>query len=1206
MRTNSNKLLLLLSFVFFFLYSAVVQVFATAQYGPGNVDLDPTCAYTDITCTVGQMEFLNEGVSLTNEPISVDFVGPGVTATELNGALTVTISGSGGAMAIDDGVVGGTEGSVLFVDSFGNLQEDPTNFYWDDGSDFLGIGTNTPGFALDVAGVINTGTQFDVAGEFFATQDTTNGYLRIGRDAGNGAMSGGNNILIGKSAGNTLTSGYMNLFIGNQAGGLVDTGTTNVFIGNLAGSNTTSGDSNVSIGVQSGESNVTGDENTFLGYYAGNFSSGSDNTFLGYRTGDVMMSGSHNILIGHDIDVPISAGNNQLSIGNLIYGTGIDGVGTTLSTGNVGVGTNSPDYKFEVEGDVNLYDEFITTGLLNGVSVIRQGDLSALEPGADHGLILFVGDSLVPSQMAYQKLDFNEGDPVFYIKVDNNSSEAEMSLNSSDGSILLNSDPSGAMDSYFNLNADGSVDLSSTISTNINSGFTFDADGEVNLYSNTDIGVSSGITLSGTGALNPGSINMYTVNASDIQSTLILDPDALTILGVDDENGELSGSYSMTMRPNYIEGIVLSHTDASLDLVDVGTFYLGSLDAGSGSISSRVVTSAVSNSDFIYNESRITTGGLNFTYQSGDPSMSTLNLSTNLVWDGDSTSFTSTIPASNTNDGDLPANLFTTTITSTADVTDEASYKGISSIIDYVGDNDLSAGISATEEAPIIGMYSSATNNSLTGNVAGVIGGDFRAFQSGAGIATNVRGLSILAGTLEGDITDLNGVNVSIGSFGPGSITESRALSFSANNLSSGNVTDGYGIVGQVTNSSPTGGAISNAYAANLAIKADPNAFGSTSSTITSATGLLLKVFSPEATIDDPVSGTISTVVGIDMSAGLYGSTTEAGLESSGSTTGISFTSSLGRGSLEGSDVYGIYFNDNDSLQGSGDEYALYIGDTDAENWFANGVRIGLDSNDSKIDNATNGGSSEVLYIGTNTIDTTAPSDERTKENIDDTVYGLDDLNQIRVVDFTYNQSIIDDDNQQHTGVLAQQIASLYPEAVSTRSDGYFMVDYKKFTPLIIKSIQDMDLKINNIQNFTDETFVSKLQEWLGSVTNGLEKLYAGKVETYEIQTEKLCVGSRCITEEQFTQLLDENNISSDDDNVPSENPPQDLPSTDNPPEPSDDDGSGDLETPPPDTIEEDDTDDVVTPPSDENTPPDDIGDNITPPEDQNSPEEII
>ena len=312
MRLSSNKLLLLLSFVFFFLYSTIVHVFASSQYGPDNVDLDPTCAYTDPTCTVGQMEFKDEGTSITTEPLSIDFVGSGVALTEgLDGVLTVTIPGGG--ITIDSSTITAGAANQILFESAGNLVTEDADFTYN-------------GFA---SGYLNVGTGYSIDGQFFATQI-------------------GNNIRIGEGSGNDSMTSFMNTFIGINSGINNTDGSTNVFIGNHSGSGTTSGDSNVFLGVQSGESNIVGDKNTFLGYYAGNFSYGSDNTFIGYRAGDANMTGSNNILIGNSIDVQNVAGDDQLSIGNLIFGTGVDGTGTTLSTGNIGIGIAVPLYRLDV------------------------------------------------------------------------------------------------------------------------------------------------------------------------------------------------------------------------------------------------------------------------------------------------------------------------------------------------------------------------------------------------------------------------------------------------------------------------------------------------------------------------------------------------------------------------------------------------------------------------------------------------------------------------------------------------------------------------------------------------------------------------------------------------------------------------------------------------------------------------------------------
>ncbi len=50
----------------------------------------------DVEITQVGIEILDEGGSLTKQPKSIDFVGPGVTATEASDAVTVTIPGGGG------------------------------------------------------------------------------------------------------------------------------------------------------------------------------------------------------------------------------------------------------------------------------------------------------------------------------------------------------------------------------------------------------------------------------------------------------------------------------------------------------------------------------------------------------------------------------------------------------------------------------------------------------------------------------------------------------------------------------------------------------------------------------------------------------------------------------------------------------------------------------------------------------------------------------------------------------------------------------------------------------------------------------------------------------------------------------------------------------------------------------------------------------
>jgi len=143
------------------------------------------------------------------------------------------------------------------------------------------------------------------------------------------------------------------------------------------------------------------------------------------------------------------------------------------------------------------------------------------------------------------------------------------------------------------------------------------------------------------------------------------------------------------------------------------------------------------------------------------------------------------------------------------------------------------------------------------------------------------------------------------------------------------------------------------------------------------------------------------------------------------------------------------------------------IGDVDPTNGglvVASGVTIGSDSTDNLIDDATNGAGSTTLYIGNATIDVTVPSDRRLKENIHESVLSIDDLMAIEMVDFNYNSTFANDTTTVYSGAIAQQVDEVFPQAVSVRSDGYMMIDYKKFIPLLMVSVQDQQAEIDEIK----------------------------------------------------------------------------------------------------------------------------------------------
>ena len=163
--------------------------------------------------------------------------------------------------------------------------------------------------------------------------------------------SGNRNTAVGNLALQNNTTGFYNAAFGNGALQANTSGDRNTAIGGLALLTVETGSSNTAIGHQAGDSTGTDiSDNTFLGSLSGRRVAGDGNIMIGYQAGDNTSTGDTNILLGYKIDLPDSAGSNQLSIGNIIYGTGLDGTSTTVPSGNVGIGTTSPYAKLSVAG----------------------------------------------------------------------------------------------------------------------------------------------------------------------------------------------------------------------------------------------------------------------------------------------------------------------------------------------------------------------------------------------------------------------------------------------------------------------------------------------------------------------------------------------------------------------------------------------------------------------------------------------------------------------------------------------------------------------------------------------------------------------------------------------------------------------------------------------------------------------------------------
>lgn len=89
-------------------------------------------------------------------------------------------------------------------------------------------------------------------------------------------------------------------------------------------------------------------------------------------------------------------------------------------------------------------------------------------------------------------------------------------------------------------------------------------------------------------------------------------------------------------------------------------------------------------------------------------------------------------------------------------------------------------------------------------------------------------------------------------------------------------------------------------------------------------------------------------------------------------------------------------------------------------------------------------------------------SDERLKENIVDATAKLDELNQVRVVNYNFK----DDPDKKQLGVIGQELQEIFPKMVSEYGeDGYLGVKYSIFVPMLIKAVQELSAKVKKLEN---------------------------------------------------------------------------------------------------------------------------------------------
>lgn len=92
----------------------------------------------------------------------------------------------------------------------------------------------------------------------------------------------------------------------------------------------------------------------------------------------------------------------------------------------------------------------------------------------------------------------------------------------------------------------------------------------------------------------------------------------------------------------------------------------------------------------------------------------------------------------------------------------------------------------------------------------------------------------------------------------------------------------------------------------------------------------------------------------------------------------------------------------------------------------------------------------------------TSSSDKRLKENIKESpVNALDKIQALNMVSFDF----IESQKYEEIGLIAQEVQKVVPEAIEVDDEtSYLSINYSKFVPYLLKAVQELDLKIKEME----------------------------------------------------------------------------------------------------------------------------------------------
>lgn len=124
-------------------------------------------------------------------------------------------------------------------------------------------------------------------------------------------------------------------------------------------------------------------------------------------------------------------------------------------------------------------------------------------------------------------------------------------------------------------------------------------------------------------------------------------------------------------------------------------------------------------------------------------------------------------------------------------------------------------------------------------------------------------------------------------------------------------------------------------------------------------------------------------------------------------------------------------------------------------------------SNEIAIGNDAIGQGANTIMLGDSLITDlycygalSSPSDIKLKENVEDLPYGLDDVAQMRPVEYDLKA-----DGRHDIGFIAQEMKQVVPDVVKEMGDGTLSIQYAKLVPVLVNAIKELQAEVELLKS---------------------------------------------------------------------------------------------------------------------------------------------